>query len=90
LANVVTVIFEPMGRVVSISFGTTIFQAAIKAGIGIRSECGGKGLCGKCRVMVKNTEALSGCARMERWTDLSSGSFDGCRGNESWYGGAST
>lgn len=42
MANVVTVIFEPMGRVVSISFGTTIFQAAIEVGIGIRSECGGR------------------------------------------------
>jgi len=67
LANVVTArAFEPMGMVVSISFGITIFQAAIKVGIGIRSECSGKGLCGKCRVMVKNTEALSGLTEVEK------------------------
>jgi uncharacterized 2Fe-2S/4Fe-4S cluster protein (DUF4445 family) len=33
--------------------GTTILEAAIRCGVGIRSVCGGKGLCGKCRVIVR-------------------------------------
>ena len=60
------VTFEPEGRKVNVPIGTTIFQAAREVGIGIRSECGGKGLCGKCRVIVKSPEALSDLTEAER------------------------
>ncbi|MEM2538319.1 MAG: 2Fe-2S iron-sulfur cluster-binding protein, partial [Candidatus Methanomethylicia archaeon] len=32
---------------------STILEALRKVGIGIRSVCGGKGFCGKCKVLVK-------------------------------------
>ncbi|MDK6028771.1 ASKHA domain-containing protein [Ignisphaera sp. 4213-co] len=38
---------------VKASKGSTILDVARKANIGIRSVCGGKGLCGKCKVLVK-------------------------------------
>jgi len=60
------VAFEPEGRKVKVPIGTTIFQVAREVGIGIRSECGGKGLCGKCRVIVKSPEALSDLTKAEK------------------------
>ncbi|MGB9854315.1 MAG: ASKHA domain-containing protein [Candidatus Bathyarchaeales archaeon] len=57
MGKFITVVFEPEGRKVRIDSGTSIFEAARKSGVIIRSECGGRGLCGKCRVIVadKNT-----------------------------------
>lgn len=46
------VLFPQYGVEVKVEEGTTILEAARKAGIGIRSVCGGKGLCGKCKVLV--------------------------------------
>ena len=48
----VKVTFQPEGRVVKVSSGTTIKEAARQAGIIIDTPCGGLGLCGKCKVQV--------------------------------------
>lgn len=53
------VTFEPEGRNVRTVPGTTIFQAAREAGVNIRSECGGKGVCGKCRVILEAKSSVS-------------------------------
>jgi len=55
----ITVIFEPEGRKVRTTSGTSIREAAFKAGVGIKSECGGKGICGKCRVVVRDKNAVT-------------------------------
>ena len=44
------VIFQPMGRRVAANLGQTILDLALSSGVGIEATCGGKGLCGKCRV----------------------------------------
>jgi len=44
--------FQPEGRSVYVLPGTTVFEAAAEAGITIDSPCGGKGTCGKCRVII--------------------------------------
>ena len=49
----VKVHFLPHNITVEVDEGTTILDAARAAGIGIRSVCGGKGLCGKCKVIVR-------------------------------------
>ena len=46
--------FLPDGNEVVVEDGTTIMEAAEKAGVFINSLCGGKGVCGKCRVQVSN------------------------------------
>ena len=46
--------FEPSGSVVNVKPGTTIMEAANRAGIYINNICGGEGLCGKCAVIVLN------------------------------------
>lgn len=55
----ITVTFEPEGRRVRVTPRTSIFQAAREVGVGIRSECGGEGTCGKCKVIVKNKNAAN-------------------------------
>ena len=52
----ITITFQPYGRRITVPVGTTILDAAIKAGIEIRSVCGGKGACGKCKVIVRKGE----------------------------------
>ncbi len=44
--------FEPSGRTVYVLPGTTLFEAAARAGLVLQSPCGGRGTCGKCRVRV--------------------------------------
>ena len=48
--------FEPVGRRVEVAKGRTVLEAAravnIFGGEGVAAPCGGKGLCGRCRVRV--------------------------------------
>ncbi|HEY9075704.1 MAG TPA: ASKHA domain-containing protein [Anaerolineaceae bacterium] len=43
---------EPIGRRVEVPAGTTLLEAAQKAGIDLVASCGGVGICGTCRVRV--------------------------------------
>jgi len=61
----VTVRFEPEGKGVTVRRGTTLLETARGAGIEIRSECGGKGTCGICRVIVENQADLSDLSERE-------------------------
>lgn len=47
-----TVKFEPSGIRLLSEEPITVSDAARRAGVGLRSECGGKGTCGKCLVRV--------------------------------------
>jgi uncharacterized 2Fe-2S/4Fe-4S cluster protein (DUF4445 family) len=47
------VVFEPSGLRVSVDESRTILEAARSVGLAITSECGGKGTCGKCRVIIE-------------------------------------
>ncbi|RSN72845.1 MAG: ferredoxin [Thermoproteota archaeon] len=54
------VIFQPHGRRGSFKKGTSILDAAKELGVDISSVCGGRGLCGKCKVkIVKGSDYLS-------------------------------
>lgn len=44
--------FQPTGKRISFEKGCTVLEAAHAAKIQIRAECGGKGLCGKCKVRI--------------------------------------
>jgi uncharacterized 2Fe-2S/4Fe-4S cluster protein (DUF4445 family) len=59
------VTFEPDGKKVRVKGGTNILKAAKEAGVGIRSECGGKGVCGKCKVIIKSADAVSKVSSVE-------------------------
>ena len=45
--------FLPDNKKVKVSKGTDILNAAIAAGVYINSSCGGEGVCGRCKVIVK-------------------------------------
>ncbi len=47
------VVFQPSGRRVRVSPGTTLLDAARQVGVEIESICGGEQVCGKCRVLVE-------------------------------------
>jgi len=49
-----TIEFEPSGIRLLCEEPVTISDAARRAGISLRSECGGKGTCGKCQVRVQS------------------------------------
>lgn len=48
--------FLPDGIKVEVERGETILQAAQKAGVYVASVCGGEGVCGKCKVVVRSGE----------------------------------
>ncbi|MEN6394906.1 MAG: 2Fe-2S iron-sulfur cluster-binding protein, partial [Methanoregula sp.] len=48
----IRVIFQPMNRVLNVPAGTSLFTALRMAGVAIEGICGGKGTCGKCRVIL--------------------------------------
>ncbi|AQQ09701.1 Xylene monooxygenase electron transfer component [Sedimentisphaera cyanobacteriorum] len=52
--SLVHVKFLNRGHRVHINRGETILDAAKKAGVYINSPCGGMGLCGKCKVLVRS------------------------------------
>ncbi len=44
--------FQPLGVRLECSLGNNLFQAATGSGIRLMTVCGGRGLCGRCRVRV--------------------------------------
>ena len=46
------IIFEPVGKRISINSDETILDAARAAGIDLESVCGGEGTCGLCRIRL--------------------------------------
>ena len=53
-----TVRFEPSGLKTEVPQGTVLLEAAHKAGIYLSSICGGDGYCGKCKVIVDQSEQV--------------------------------
>ncbi len=52
MADEVRVIFTPSGRRGSFPVGTPVLQAARTLGVDLDSVCGGRGICGRCQVLV--------------------------------------
>ena len=57
--NQISIVFQPYGKRIPALEGDNILEIAKRGGINIRSICGGKGSCGKCKVIVKNGETNS-------------------------------
>lgn len=56
----VKVRFEPCGREVRVLRGTTLLEAAQRAGLPIASACGADGLCGRCGLEILEGSAALG------------------------------
>ncbi|RKX79716.1 MAG: ferredoxin [Spirochaetes bacterium] len=48
------VVFQPQNKTVTVNRGTTLLEAAHAADITINNICGGDGICGRCKMIVKN------------------------------------
>lgn len=48
-----TVVFQPSGLRGKVDDGVTILEAAQRIGTEIESVCGGKGVCGKCKIRIE-------------------------------------
>ena len=64
--TLVTITFDPARLKIKVVKGTNILKATKEAGIAMRTECGGTGTCGKCKVIVPRQKALSGISAVEK------------------------
>jgi uncharacterized 2Fe-2S/4Fe-4S cluster protein (DUF4445 family) len=55
----VSVVFKPWGREAAVPRGMTVMEAALEASLKLPSDCGGRGSCGRCRVLVSPTSAVT-------------------------------
>ena len=53
----VNILFAPDETSIEVPRGTTVLAAARKAGVFINSLCGGDGVCGRCRINVRQGKA---------------------------------
>jgi uncharacterized 2Fe-2S/4Fe-4S cluster protein (DUF4445 family) len=51
--------FAPGGEEAVVEEGTDLLTAAIVAGVPLRSDCGGEGVCGRCKVIVRDGQVSS-------------------------------
>ena len=54
------VTFLPAGVTVELAAGETLLKAAQNVGLHINASCGGSGVCGKCRVLIKKGTVVGG------------------------------
>ena len=54
MPGTIQVTFEPEGKAAYVLPGSLVIEAAARAGIIIDTPCGGRGTCGKCRVVVRD------------------------------------
>ncbi len=50
------VVFYPDGKCVNADVGENVLELARSAGVSIDSSCGGRGACGRCKVLIKYGE----------------------------------
>jgi uncharacterized 2Fe-2S/4Fe-4S cluster protein (DUF4445 family) len=53
------VTFYPENKSIEVEKDKTILSAAISAGVYINSACGGEGVCGRCKVILKNGKVIT-------------------------------
>ncbi len=67
--------FRPGDASVEVPPGTSLLEAATRAGVRVRSDCGGRGACGRCIVHVESGELT----RLSTRFDLEEGEDLACR-----------
>jgi uncharacterized 2Fe-2S/4Fe-4S cluster protein (DUF4445 family) len=58
--------FKDLDKEIEVKKGTTLLSAAIAADVGLVSECGGRGVCKKCKVMTNGEEVLACQTKIEQ------------------------
>ncbi len=78
MSTAARITFLPDRITVEAASGETVLQAARKAGIHINASCGGSGLCGKCRIVVREGELSGGISEKLSPADLAGGVRQAC------------
>ncbi len=60
----IKITFLPDEKNIEVNKGTSILEALEKAGISIDTPCGGKGICGKCKVLIN--KGITAAASIEK------------------------
>ena len=76
--NEFTVKFIPQNKTVRVAQGTNVMTAAIKSGIVLNAACGGEGLCGKCKVILKKGKVTNEATRLLTGSEKSKGFILAC------------
>ena len=69
------VTFKPTGASAEVTAGTSLLEAAALAGVSIRNDCGGRGVCGRCVVLLEGQDVT----RLRTRFDLDEGECLACR-----------
>jgi len=72
--------FTPDGASTEVPAGATIISAAAKAGVFINSLCGGEGVCGRCRVIVRQGTVSGGSIEFFTREEIQQGYILACQG----------
>ena len=71
--------FHPGEREAVVSEGTDLLTAAIAAGVQLRSDCGGDGVCAECKVLVRQGEVATELTERLRAAERQAGFVLACR-----------
>jgi len=77
-ATLCQVRFLPAERTVEIEQGATLIRAARQAGLHINASCGGTGVCGKCRVLIREGSVDGGISGKLSPEDVEKGVRQAC------------
>ena len=80
MAERCTVQFMPDDVRIEVPAGTTILSAAASAGVFVNSLCGGDGVCGRCRVIVRSGRAVGGSTQSFTREEIQQGFILACEG----------
>ncbi len=69
----VNIRFEPAGIETTAPVGSAVLDVALETGVHINASCGGKGVCGKCRVIIEEGEVQGGISEKLSEQDRESG-----------------
>lgn len=74
-----TVTFSPLNKTVTVEEGTSLLEAAGRAEIVIGSVCGGDGICGRCKMVVKSGKVGDGASMLLTREEIQRGVVLGCQ-----------
>ncbi len=75
----VNVTFLPQGETVRVEKGVTLLEASTRAGVYVNSICGGDGICGKCKVVVKEGDVATHPTTLLKREDIKRGYVLACQ-----------
>jgi len=79
VAKTYNVLFRPDEVSLKVAAGTTILAAAAEAGVFVNSLCGGDGVCGRCRVIVREGKTSGGSTEFFTREEIQQGHILACQ-----------